>query len=74
METAQDGKYEKLDRRSTHITDPPRNRTLLIRRRRLVGLTFDTKIHDMVAADGAVVDYDIPGPESDGVPLYRRYT
>ena len=28
-----------------------------------------TKIHDVVAADGAVVDYYVPGPESDCVPL-----
>lgn len=28
-----------------------------------------TQIHDVVAANGAVVDYDIPGPEGDSVPL-----
>lgn len=35
----------------------------------LVGLTFDAEVHDVVTADGAVVDDDIPGPECDGVPL-----
>lgn len=29
-----------------------------------------TKIHDVVAADGTVVDDNVPSPESDGVPLY----
>jgi hypothetical protein len=28
-----------------------------------------TMIHNMVPADGTVVDYDIPRPQSNGVPL-----
>jgi hypothetical protein len=28
-----------------------------------------TEIHDVISADGAVVDDDIPGPECNGVPL-----
>lgn len=28
-----------------------------------------TKIHDMVAADGTVIDDDIPCPQSDRIPL-----
>jgi hypothetical protein len=28
-----------------------------------------TQIHDVVSADGAVVDDDVPGPKGDGVPL-----
>lgn len=28
-----------------------------------------TQVHDVVAADGTVVDDNVPGPESDSVPL-----
>lgn len=35
----------------------------------MVGLAVYAQVHDVVAADGAVVDDDIPGPERDGVPL-----
>lgn len=28
-----------------------------------------TQVHDVVTADGAVVDDNVPGPESNGVPL-----
>jgi len=35
----------------------------------LVGLTFDTEIHDMVSADSTVVDDNVPGPQSDSIPL-----
>lgn len=53
-----------------HIANTPGNSTLLTRGRSLVGLTVDAQVHDVVAADGAVVDDDIPGPERDGVPLH----
>jgi hypothetical protein len=32
-----------------------------------------TQVHDVVTADGTVVDNDIPGPESDSVPLRQTY-
>jgi len=32
-------------------------------------LTIDAQIHDVVSADGAVVNDDVPGPESYRVPL-----
>ena len=35
----------------------------------MVGLAVYAQVHDVVAADGAVVDDDVPGPERDGVPL-----
>jgi hypothetical protein len=35
----------------------------------LVGLAVDAQVHDVVTADGAVVDDDVPGPERNGVPL-----
>lgn len=28
-----------------------------------------TEIHDVVSADGAIVDNNIPGPQSNGIPL-----
>ena len=28
----------------------------------LVGLAFDAQVHDVVAANGAVVDNDVPSP------------
>ena len=37
----------------------------------MVGLAVDAEVHDVVAADGAVVHDDVPGPEGDGVPLHR---
>lgn len=53
----------------THVADTPGNRALLARRRRLVRLAFDAEVHDVVAANGAVVDDDIPCPESYSIPL-----
>ena len=35
----------------------------------LICLAFDAKIHDVISADGAVVDDNVPGPEGDCVPL-----
>jgi hypothetical protein len=32
-------------------------------------LAFDTNIHDVVAADGACVNNDIPAPQGHSVPL-----
>ena len=40
------------------ITYPPGDRALLAGRRSLIGLTFDTEVHDVVAANGAVVHLD----------------
>lgn len=28
-----------------------------------------TEVHDVISADGAVVNDNVPGPEGDGVPL-----
>jgi hypothetical protein len=35
----------------------------------LVGLAFDAEVHDVVTANGAVVDDNIPSPKSDRIPL-----
>jgi hypothetical protein len=32
-----------------------------------------TQVHDVVTANGTVVDNNIPGPESDSVPLRHTY-
>ena len=46
----------------TYIADTPGDGALLGGGRGLVGLAVDAQIHDMVAADGAVVDDDVPRP------------
>jgi len=51
------------------VTDAPGHRAFLTRGGCLICLALDAEIHDVVAADGAVVDDDVPGPESDGVPF-----
>lgn len=38
-------------------------------RRGLIGLTFNTEVHDVIATNGAVVNHDIPCPQSDGGPF-----
>ena len=53
----------------THVADSPRDSALFTRRGCLVGLAVDAQVHDVVTANGAVVDDDIPSPESDCVPL-----
>lgn len=44
------------------ITDTPGDRALFSRGSALVGLTFNTEVHDVVPADGAVVNDDVPCP------------
>jgi len=39
--------------------------------RSLVSLAVDAKVHDVVAANGAVVDDDVPRPEGDRIPLFH---
>jgi hypothetical protein len=51
------------------IADTPRDGAFFGGGGRLVGLAFDAQVHDVVTADGTVVDDDIPGPECDRVPL-----
>jgi len=52
-----------------YIANAPGDCTLFTGSRSLVGLALDAQVHDVVAADGAVVDHNVPCPESDGVPL-----
>jgi hypothetical protein len=44
------------------VADAPGNSAFFASCRSLVCLAFDAQVHDMVSADGAVVDNDIPGP------------
>ena len=60
---------EKFARGVAYIADTPSDSALLARGAGLVGLTVDAQVHNVVAADGAVVDDDVPGPERDSVPL-----
>lgn len=51
------------------VTDSPRNGALFRSSRRLVGLTLYAKIHNVVPADGTVINHNIPGPEGYCIPL-----
>lgn len=57
----------------THIANTPSDGALLTSGRGLVCLALDAEIHDVVSADSAVVDYDIPSPQGDRVPLGLEY-
>jgi hypothetical protein len=52
------------------IADSPCDSALLTSGRGLVGLALYAMIHDMVPADGAVVNYDIPRPQRHGGELF----
>lgn len=52
------------------VTDSPRNGALFRSSRRLVGLTLYAKIHNVVPADGTVINHNIPGPEGYCIPFY----
>ena len=51
------------------ITNSPRHSAFFASCAGLVGLALDAEIHDVVPADGTVIDNDVPSPECDGVPL-----
>jgi hypothetical protein len=53
----------------TYIADAPCDGALFAGGRGLVCLALDAQVHDVVTADGAVVDDNVPGPQRDGVPL-----
>lgn len=57
------------ERRVPYIADAPGDGAFLAGGAGLVGLAVDAQVHDVVAADGAVVDDDVPRPQRDGVPL-----
>jgi len=51
------------------VANSPSNRALLTRCGGLICLALDAEVHDVIPADGAVVNDDVPGPEGDGVPF-----
>jgi len=51
------------------VADSPSDGTFLCGSSTLICLTFDAEIHDVIPTNGAVVNNDIPSPQSDGVPL-----
>ena len=51
------------------VADAPSLIALLLGVGDLVSLAIHTGLHDMVPADGAVVDVDVPGPKRHGIPL-----
>ena len=55
--------------KQTYVADAPGDGALLARGRGLVSLALDAEVHDVVAADGAVVDDNVPRPERYSVPL-----
>lgn len=54
------------------VTDSPCDGTFFWSSRRLVSLTFYAKIHNVVPADGTVINHNIPGPEGYCIPLQRQ--
>lgn len=51
------------------IADPPCYGALLGGRGSLIRLTLDAQIHDVITADGAVVDDNVPRPQGHSIPL-----
>ena len=51
------------------VAHPPGHGAPLAGGRGLVGLALDAQVHDVVPADGAVVHHDVPGPQSNSIPL-----
>jgi len=51
------------------IADSPSHCAFFAGGRGLVRLALDAEVHDMVSANGAVVDNNVPCPQGDGVPF-----
>lgn len=51
------------------VADAPSNSAFLARSGCLIRLALDTEIHDVVSANGTVINDNIPSPERDGIPL-----
>ena len=55
------------------IADAPGCCALVLYVGDLVGLAINARLHDVVLADGTVVNVDVPGPQRDRVPfLYLK--
>lgn len=53
------------------IADAPGDGALLVGGRLLIRLALDAQIHNVIAANGAIVDDNVPRPECDGAPLFQ---
>jgi hypothetical protein len=53
----------------TCVANAPGDGALLAGGGGLVRLAFNAKVHDVITANGAVVDNNVPSPESYRVPL-----
>lgn len=53
------------------ITNSPCNCTLFTGGWCLVSLAFNTEIHDMISADGTIVNHNIPSPQSHSIPFFN---
>ena len=51
------------------VADTPRLVAFFLRVGHLVRLAVHAWLHNMVTADGTVVDMDVPAPESHGIPF-----
>ena len=53
------------------IAGTPSLRALFRSVRDLLRLALHTRLHDVVSADGTVIDVDVPRPERDGIPFFN---
>ena len=53
------------------VAHSPSNGAFFARGGGLIGLAFDAQIHDVIPANSAIVDDNVPSPQSDGVPLFH---
>ena len=51
------------------IAHTPSLVAILLRVSHLIRLAIDAWLHNMVSADGAVINVDVPGPECYSIPL-----
>lgn len=56
-----------------YVADAPRDSAFLTRGRSLISLTVDTQVHNVVPANGTIVDHDIPRPQRHSIPLRSSY-
>ena len=52
------------------ITHSPSHGTFFWGYGGLISLAFNAQIHDVVSANGAIVNDDVPSPQSHGVPFF----
>lgn len=53
-------------------TYPPSDRAVIGGGRLVVGLTLDAQVHDVVTADGTGVNYQVPAPQGNSIPEWKK--